>query len=260
MKKALFILIAAFALQFAVAQDDMSTVWEVKLGHQIIYYGTDVSDQPDSYSFAADDKEVTFFKNIDGSTIWTKAYKNMAPKLRKVDELIAFWESNTVFLFDRKMGKDQIACVDMESGELLWNTDKYQEVTEDNVVYIPEEDGFAISMRKEMVFVKARTGEEVWSTTKFVGSVGQYVYDPNDGTMVMVNFQPSGLAALFTGFKNQIVRINMKNGEILWEANYIGRAIRKVITKEFVFDLDVVDDKVFLTMNGLQVYDYNTGA
>ncbi|GAB4319323.1 MAG: hypothetical protein Kow00127_11560 [Bacteroidales bacterium] len=242
------------------AQDDMDIVWETKLGHKIDYYGTDLSDKADSYSFAADDKAITFFRNSDGSVIWTKPYKEMAPKLRKIDELLAFWESNTIFLFDRKMGSDQIACIDMTTGELLWNTNKYQEVTEDVVVYIPEEDGFAISLKKELVFIKARTGEEVWTTTKFRGTVGKYLYDPSDRSMVLVNFVPSGLGAFFSGYKNQIARINMSNGEILWEATYIGRADRKVISKEFVYDLDRIDNKIFLRLAGIQVYDYNTGA
>ncbi len=260
MKKVLIILIIASAFQYVWAQDDMPTVWETKLGHKIDYYGTDKSDKPDSYSFAASDKELTVFKNSDGSTIWTKAFKEIAPKLRKIDELLAFWESNTIFLFDRKMGADQIACIDMKTGDLLWNTDKYQNVTEQVVVYIPEENAFAISLKKELVFIKARTGEELWSTEKFKGVVGKYVYNKDDHTMVMVNFVPSGLGALFSGFKNQIAKINMKNGEILWENTYIGRADRKVITKDFVYDLNVVDNKVILMMNGIQVYDYNTGA
>jgi outer membrane protein assembly factor BamB len=107
--------------------------------------------------------------------------------------------------------------------------------------------------------VRAQTGEELWSTGKFKGVVGQYSYDSGDKTMVMVNFVPSAPGALFSGFKNQIVRINMTNGEILWENTYIGRAEKKVITGEFIFELNVVDDKVFLRMNGMQVYDYNTG-
>jgi outer membrane protein assembly factor BamB len=76
----------------------------------------------------------------------------------------------------------------------------------------------------------------------------------------MVNFKPGGLAALFTGFKNQIVRIDMNTGNIIWEATYIGRAEKKVISGEFVFDMEIEEDKVFLRMNGIQVYDYNTGA
>lgn len=260
MKTLLLSFMLILAAHFVVAQDDMTTVWETKLNHKIDYYGTDLSDRPDSYSFAADDKKITVFNNSDGSTVWNKAYKDMAPRLRKVDELMAFWKSNTIFLFDRKMGKDQIACIDMETGDLLWATDKYQEVMEDAVVYIPEEDGFAITLKKQLVFIKARTGEEVWNTSKFSGTVGQYVYNRSDRTMVMVNFMPSGLMALFTGFKNQIARVNMINGEILWENNYIGRAEKKVLTGEFIFDLSLVADKVFLRINGIQVYDYNTGA
>ena len=253
-------LVLFFVALLAVAQDDMTTVWETKLDHKNSYYGTDLDDDPDSYSFAADDKKITVFNNADGSTVWSSAYKDIAPCLRKVDELEAFWESNTIFLFDRKLGKDQIACIDMKTGLLLWTSDKYQNVTEEAVVYIPEEDGFAITLKSQMVFIKARTGEEVWNTTKFSGTVGQYVYKANDRSLVMVNFMPSGLMALFTGFKNQIVRINMVNGEILWENIYIGRAEKKILTKEFIFDLSVVDDKVFLRINGIQVYDYNTGA
>ncbi len=260
MKKVLLMTLLAMATQYAVAQDDMTIVWEAKMGHQIDYYGTDISDKDNSYSFAADDKKITVFKNADGSMLWTKAYKDIAPKLRKVDELIAFWESNTIFLFDRKMGKDQIACIDMETGALRWNTDKYQEVTEGAVVYVPEEEGFAISLKKELVFIKAHTGEEVWNTSKFIGTVGKYVYNSADRTMVMVNFMPSGLMAFFTGFKNQIARINMTNGDIIWENTYVGRAERKVITRTFLYDLDISNDKVFLRMNGMQVYDYNTGA
>ena len=260
MKKLSFIILLSAAFQLIAAQEDMSVVWENKLGHSIVYHGTDVSDGPDSYSFAADEKDLTVFKNADGSVIWTKSFKDMAPKLRKIDELLAFWESNTIFIFERKTGKDQIACIQMSDGKLLWTTDKYQKVSEDNVVYVPEEDGFAISLKGELVFIKAHTGEEVWSTTKFIGSVGKGYYNPDDRTFTFVNFMPSGLAALFTGFKNQIARVNMTNGEILWENTYIGRAERKVITKEFIYELDVHDNKVFLRMNGMQVYDYNTGA
>ncbi|PIY33472.1 MAG: hypothetical protein COZ08_05175, partial [Bacteroidetes bacterium CG_4_10_14_3_um_filter_42_6] len=63
MKKVLLIMLLALATQFVVAQDDMTIVWEAKMGHQIDYYGTDISDKANSYSFAADDKKITVFKN-----------------------------------------------------------------------------------------------------------------------------------------------------------------------------------------------------
>jgi len=241
----------------AYAQEDMPVVWEQKMGHRIEYNGTGTEDR--GYSYAASSKEITVFDNKTGQTKWTASFKDIAPKLSKVDEIIPLWESNIIFLFDRKMGKDQMACVDMETGKALWTTDKYQNVSEDNMVYIPEDDAFAISLKNSLVYIKAKTGEEKWSTTKFKGVVGKYVYMP-DGYMVAVNFVPGSLGALFTFFKNQIAKFNMSNGDIVWENTYIGRAERKVLTRDFIYDLDVHDGKVFLLLNGIQVYDYNTGA
>jgi len=242
---------------FSRAQDDMPVVWESRMDHKIQYNGTGVEDR--GYSYAASDKEITVFDNASGKIKWTKKFKEIAPKLGKIDELIPFWESDILFLFDRKLGKDQIACIEMETGTFLWSTDKYQDVSDDNVVYIPEEQSFAISLKKELVFIKAKTGEERWSTTKFKGVVGSYVYTA-DGHLITVNFVPSALGALFTGFKNQIAKINVKNGDIVWENTYIGRAERKVISREFLYDLFVEGDKVILRMNGYQVYDIKTGA
>lgn len=241
----------------AMAQDDMPMVWESRMDHKIQYTGTGTEDR--GYSYAASDKEITIFDNATGKVKWSKRFKELAPKLGKIDELIPAWESDLLFLFDRKLGKDQVACVDMATGQFLWNTDKYQDLSEDNVVYIPEEKAFALSLKKELVFIKARTGEELWSTTKFKGVVGKYVYT-NDRKMVCVNFVPSALGALFTGFKNQIAKIDLKTGDIEWENTYIGRAERKVISRDFLYDLFVDGDKVILRMNGYQVYDYKTGA
>jgi len=235
----------------------MPIVWETKAPHKINFNGTGTEDR--GYSYVASAKEISIFANETGRIKWTKAFKELAPNLKKIDELIPFWESNTIFLFDRKMGKDQIACIDMETGGLLWSTDRYQNVTDENVVYIPERQGFAISLKDKLVFIKVSNGEEIWSTAQFGGVVGKYVYT-NDGYLVTVNFQPSGLVALFTGFKNMIAKIDMDNGDIVWSNTYIGRAERKVISKEFLYDIVVEESRVILRLNGIQIYDYNTGA
>ena len=110
MKKQFLTIIAFFGLLGAYAQEDMTVVWEVKMDHKIEYDGTGTEDR--NYSYAASDKEITFFANKTGRILWTKTYKEIAPKLSKIDELIPFWEANTLFLFDRRGGKDQIACVE----------------------------------------------------------------------------------------------------------------------------------------------------
>lgn len=239
------------------AQEEMPTIFETRLEHKIEHTGTGTEDR--GYSYAASDKEITVFNNKTGGVRWTGRFKDLTPNLSKVDELSPFWESNVLFLFDRKTGKDQIACLDLSDGRLLWTTDKYQNVTDENVVYIPELDGFAISLKDRLVWILSRTGEEKWSTDKFKGVVGEYVIT-GDSKLVMVNFVPGNLAALFSGFKNQIVKIDLTNGNILWDNTYVGRAERKVISKDFLYDLDVEGDKVILRMNGMQVYDLNTGA
>ena len=257
MKKLLTFAVLLLTIVWAKAQEDMTTVWETKLGHQIQYAGTSLEGE---HSYAASDKEMSLFDNNTGKVIWEKKFSEMAPKLRKIDELIPFWNSSTIFLFDRKIGKDQIACIDLETGESLWTTDKYQDVDESSITYIGEEDCFAIALKKELVYIRARTGEELWSTTKFNGVVGKYFFDNTDHTLTMVNFKPTLLASLFSGFKNQIAKINLKTGEILWENTYIGLAEKKVISREPIFDMNVSNGKVFLRLNGMQVYDYKTGA
>ncbi len=257
MKTSLFALLFVLTMGLLQAQEDMSTVWESRLTHQILWSGTGVEGES---SYAASEKEMTLFDNATGKTIWTKDFKDIAPKLRKIDELIPFWASKTMFIFERKLGKDQVACMDLKTGASLWTTDKYQGLDESSITYIEEEDCFAISLKKELVYIRAQTGEELWNTEKFKGVVGQYFYDGSDHTMTMVNFVPGSLEALFTGFKNQIVKMNMANGEIIWENTYRGRADRKVISRQFLYDLSVVGNKVFLRLNGMQVYDYTTGA
>ena len=257
MKKLMIFAVLLLSMVWAKAQEDMTTVWETKLGHQILHAGTSLEGE---HSYAASDKEMSLFDNKTGKVIWEKSFSEMAPKLRKIDELIPFWASSTIFLFDRKLGKDQIACINLETGKSLWTTDKYQDLDESMITYISEEDCFAITLKKELVYIKAQTGEELWSTEKFKGVVGKYIYSGGDHTLTMVNFMPTLLGSLFSGFKNQIAKIDLKTGEILWENTYIGLAEKKVISRQPIFDLNVSNGKVFLRLNGMQVYDDKTGA
>jgi len=258
MKKHLITLFAITLTLLGFSQAEMSTVWTQDMDIKFIHTGTGL--EVNDYSYVASEKEMAVFSNKDGSIYWKKSFKEIAPKLKKIDELVPFWKSNVIFLFDRKAGKDQIACIDLTNGELLWTTQKYQKVTADMIVYIEEDHGFAISLKNELVYIKAHTGEEIWTTNKFIGVVGKYIYDAKDHTMVMVNFIPSGIISFFTMFKNQIVKINVSNGEVIWENSFIGRADRKVITRDFVYDMERQEDKLYLRLAGLQVFDYNTGA
>jgi len=255
--KKYFISILILLSLSSIAQEEMSMIWEKKMDHSIDYVGRGNEGE---FSYAANDKEMSVFKNDDGSIVWTKKFKEIAPGLRKIDELVPFWESDIVFFFDRKMGEDKVACIELKTGKLLWETSKYQDLSEDNIVYIPEKGAFALSIKRALVFIDARTGEELWETEKFKGVVGKYIYFPGKDEAIMVNFMPTNLGALFSGFKNQIMKIQLSTGNILWEQTYIGRAERKVLTGEFLYDIEVMEKNVFLHMNGIQVYDFETGV
>lgn len=253
------ILLTAILLSSTIrAQEDMPEVWSVKLDHSIDFYGCDNLGTI-GYGYVASDKEISVYENSTGKIVWTKAFKELAPRLKKIDDIIGIWEAKKIFLLDLKMGNEQIAVIDMLTGKLEWDSDQYKIKVRDMITYIPEEDGFLFTFKDVNVFVKALTGEELWSTQKFKGKIGQYVYG-DDGMLTAVNFVPEELLALVTGFKNQIAKINMKTGEIIWENTYIGRADRKVISKEWLFSLKLMGDAVVLQLDGLQIYDYKSGA
>ncbi len=257
MKTKLTLILALFFVVAIKAQEDMPVMWSTKLDHKIDFYGCDnVGDT--GYGYAASDKEISVYDNETGKVLWTKSFKEVGPRLKKVDDIIGIWEAKKIFLLDLKMGKEQVAVIDMVTGELLWDSDRYKLRQREMIAYISEENGFMFSFKKMNVFVNASNGEELWSTAKFIGTVGKYYY--KDGYLTTINFVPSGLVAMFTGFKNQIAKINMKTGELAWENTYIGRAGRKIVTGEFMYGIDLMDNNIVLQLNGLQLYDYETGA
>ncbi len=258
MKNNLLSLAACFMLILtAQAQEDMPIVWEKKFDHKAIKVGAGL-EGPDSKSYIADDKNITVYNTTDGSVVWTSAFKELLPRLRKCDAFAPFWESNALFVFDYKTGKDQLAVIDINTGKVLWESAKYQGLSRQNITYIPQQDAFILSLSKSLVYVKARTGEEIWETSTIKGTIAQYVF--LDGDMVMFNMAPTGLSGFFTGFKNQLARIDLSTGDIKWSSTYVGVAQKKVITKEPLYDLKIKKDKVILSLNGIQIFDVNTGA
>ncbi len=92
MKNTILILaLSLFGLQLS-AQEDMPAMWETKLGHGIDFYGCDNVDS-DEYSYAASDKEISVISNETGKVLWTKKFKDIAPRLRKIDDIITIWSA-----------------------------------------------------------------------------------------------------------------------------------------------------------------------
>lgn len=253
---------------------NFTTVWESEFDNKATRLA--VNDGDGTYILGTDDNSATVL-DANGKMVWSGDYKKITTnKTNKCEYQYVIWKpkGGYLFLFDeRKMGTDRVAVIDVASGKELWNSEEYQNLmpkgtkAEDGadegeletVKYITELDAFLISQRASVILVKANTGEKIWETNRFKGGVGKYIYDAKRNEIIMVNFKPTALGALFAGFKNQLVKINAVNGEVLWDATFMGTVEKELVTRRAILDLWIKGDKIYMYLNGLQVYNINNG-
>ncbi len=252
----------------------LSTVWESEFDNKATRLALTSGDG--SMIIGTDDNSATVLDAM-GKTIWSGDFKKITSNgTNKSEYQYTIWKDKGgyLFLFDeRSMGKDRVAVIDIATGKELWNSEQYQNLLPkgtaaeegtdqgelETVKYISELDAFLISQKASVILVKAGTGEKIWETNRFKGGVGKYIYNPAKNEIIMVNFKPTGLGALFAGFKNQLVRINAKNGDVIWDATFLGVVEKELVTRRAIVDMWLKNNKVFLYLNGLAVYDYDTG-
>jgi len=252
----LFLMLTVAVL--AQKTEEMKTVWETKLTYEYDLTGLDENLK---IIHGSNEKNFGVVNAADGSKKWVSKFSEISEEIKKVDLQIPMYESKAIFLFDKKMGKDQMVVVDIETGKMLWSTGKYQGIeNQDEIVYIPEMDAYAVVTKDALTMVKARSGEELWSTKTMNTPVGRYIYDDDEKTITMVNMPRTFLGSLVKGFKNQILKVNVKNGDVLWEQTYRGFIEKKVVSREAVAKFVLAEgNKLMLQLNGLQVFDYQTG-
>ena len=251
-----------------------STVWESEFDCKASRLA--LCDGDGQYIIGTDENSASVI-DADGKAIWSGDYKKLTTnKTNNSEYQYTIWKEKGgyLFLFDeRKMGTDRVAVLDLSSGKELWNSEQYQNLipkgtkAEDGadegeletVKYISELDAFLISQKASVILVKAATGEKIWETNRFKGGVGKYIYNASKNEIVMVNFKPTALGALFAGFKNQMVRINALNGDVLWDATFLGVVEKELVTKRAIIDLWIKNGKIYMYLNGLTVFNYESG-
>lgn len=248
-------------------------VWESEFGNKADRLALSAPDG--SFIIGTDDNSASVL-DTKGNPVWNGDYKKLTSNgTNKCEYQYVIWKEKggCLFLFDAKMGKDKVAVLDIASGKELWSSDLYQDLlpkgtkSEDGaddgeletVKYIYELDAFLISQRASVVLVKAKTGEKIWETNRFKGGVGKYIYDAAKNEIYMINFKPTALGALFSGFRNQLIKINASNGEILWDSTFMGVIEKELVTRRAIVDMWVKNDKLYLYINGLQVFNINNG-
>ena len=251
-----------------------STVWESEFDNKATRLA--VVNSNGELIVGTDDNSSSVLDK-DGKPIWNGDYKKITTNSTNKSELqyTIFTENGGyLFLFDqRKLGTDRVACIDIKSGKELWNSEAYQDLIPkgtkaeegldqgelETVKYIFELDAFLISQRASVILVKAKNGEKIWETNRFKGGVGKYIYDAKRNEIIMVNFKPTALGALFAGFKNQLVKINATNGDVVWDATFRGTVEKELVTRRAIIDLWIKGDKLFMYLDGIQAYNINNG-
>lgn len=253
---------------------NFSSVWDSEFDNKATRLA--VINQDGSYALGTDDNSATVL-NATGQMVWSGDFKKITTnKTNKCEYQYIHWKDNGgyLFLFDEiKLGADRVAVIDIATGKEMWNTEQFQNLMPkgtkiedggdqaelETVKYITELDAFLISQKASVILVKAKTGEKVWETNRFKGGVGKYIYDAKTNEIIMINFKPTVLGALFTGFKNQLVKINASNGEILWDNTFLGIIEKELVTRRAIVDMWINNDKLFLYLNGLQVFNMADG-
>jgi hypothetical protein len=251
-----------------------ATVWESEFENKATRLA--LSSGTGNLIIGTDDNSASVL-DADGKAIWNGDYKKLTTNKTNKSEYqytIFTDKGGYLFLFDeRSMGKDRVACLDLKTGKELWNSEEYQNLIKkgakavegsddgelETVKYISELDAFLISQKNSVILVKANTGEKIWETNRFKGGVGKYIYNKDKNEIIMVNFKPTAMGALLAGFKNQLVRINATNGEVLWDATFTGSIEKELVTRRAIIDLWIKNDKIFLYLNGIMVFNYENG-
>ena len=258
------------------ASGNFKSVWESEFSNKADFLAL-TGGKGDGSVIGTDDNSATVM-NSEGKMIWEGDYKSITTnKTNKSEYQFVIWKEGGkggyLFLFDsRKLGTDRIAVINIANGKELWNSENYQNLIPkekgvlssageeiETVKYISELDAFLIAQKDGMNMVKATTGEKMWETKLIKGAVAKYVYDAAKNEILLINFKPTALGALISGFKNQLVKINASNGEILWDASFRGTVEKELVTRKPILDLWFKGDKLFLWLDGIQVYNLNNG-
>jgi len=265
---ALFLLVTAMAIG---PKTTFKMVWESQFANSANVYAA--SCPTGDHTISSTKTEICYMDGKTGKVVWEAKFKEISnEELSSVNYQVVLWDANILLAFDNKAGMDRIAAIDILTGKMLWMTDKYKYpkpkkntsgdkmTLEDMIAYIEPLKSFAFSTKESVTMIDARTGEEHWKTDRFKGAIGKWEYLPESEDLIMLNYKPSGMAAMFAGFKNQIVRMDARTGKIKWEATYVGMFKKEVLTREPLTDIVIRGEKVYITLGGLQVYNKETGA
>jgi len=273
----LVVALIATAHSVAQAQTTFKPKWEGSFGIDPSWIQSTSDDG--KYVVGTNKKEVSVLDGETGKPMWSGKFLDIAG-IKEANVQSFESGANVLFLVDKKGGKDVLVCIDVKTGKQLWTNADYDEVDLGNMIYLPELNGFGITLKKGLAMLDLQTGKEKWTINGFMGGVARYMYLADSKELLLLNYNVNALKALASGLENQFYCVNGETGTLKWKATFQGAVeIKRYASGSFSFfdwatvgaqkgigssnvlvDFYVIKDKIFLVMNGLTVYNLKTGA
>jgi outer membrane protein assembly factor BamB len=192
-----------------------------------------------------------------GSLLWQANFESKLGT-KKCDLQQVIEDAGVLLVYRKKGNADILHVLDLNTGEELWQTERFENLYLSSIKYISELSGFVIATKSHLTLLDARTGVQKWENSKFTGSVAYLQYNQDRNDIITLNYKTSW-GALLSGYKNQIMSIDAGTGKVNWEEEYFGVLQIHPTSGRPVFDIVINKDYIYVMIMGLQVLDRNTG-
>jgi hypothetical protein len=259
------------------SQANFTVNWESKFENDADYWRT--SSEDGKYVVGTTTKEVSVLNGITGQPLWKKTFNELAGvKEAKSQQIIE--ETETLMFISKQKGKDELFCVDLRTGNKLWSNDQFNDINLNNLIFIHGANCYAVTQKKGLTFIDEKTGQEKGSVEGIAGVIGRYAYTKATNQLLLFAYQVNSLKAIGSGFKNNLVCIDLNTYQPKWNTVIKGVVeVKQFASKSFTIfdwatvgvdkgigssnvlvDLLVKGDKAYVIMNGLQAFDLSNGT
>lgn len=258
------------------AQATFPVVWESKFDNEADYLKYTTMDG--KYVIGTTKQDVCVLDGTTGKKIWMKTYLELTGNKKAKDQEVNE-DAGVIMMISTQTGNDKLFCVDLQTGNKVWENTNYNGIQLSDVIYVKETKTFVVVLDKGLVFIDALTGVEKGTVEGIRGVPGRWVYLPEKKQFIILCYQVNGLKAIADGLQNTILCIDADQMKVVWKTKFTGVVeIKRYAVNTFsvfswaavgvskgigssniLVDMYSYKDRLIVVFGGLKVYDINSG-